>query len=199
MEGSFCDYTATPPSPLPFLRPLPFFSRDNSPGEVYGLPNPPPASPGSDSEPGSSPLAAPHPAARPSIPRGGVWPLTLNGCAWAGGGWGRSSCRVPQGAVRSQAGPRQQIGKQHPSPPGAKGCRQPGPPEQRLTAPAQPGLAGLPLGSTLLEIHSLRGSRRPGEVLSTSCVLTPYSRDQIQQLPFTDWKTGPEKPEEAGC
>lgn len=81
VEGSFCDYTATPRSPLPFLRPLPFFSWDNSPGEVYGLPIPPPASPGSGSEPGSSPLAALHPAACPSIPRGGVWPLTLNGCA----------------------------------------------------------------------------------------------------------------------
>ena len=80
-----------------------------------------------------------------------------------------------------------------------QGMQAAGPPQQRLTAPAQPGLAGLPLGSTLLEIHSLRGSRRPGEVLSTSCVLTPYSRDQIQQLPFADWKTGPEKPEEAGC
>ena len=87
-RGAFVIITATPPSPLPFFRPLPFFSRDNSPGEVYGLPIPPPASPGSGCEPGSSPLAALHPAACPSIPRGGVWPLTLNGCAWEAGGWG---------------------------------------------------------------------------------------------------------------
>lgn len=121
VEGSFCDYTVTPPSPLPFLRPLPFFSRDNSPGEVYGLLIPPPASPGSGSEPGSSPLAALHPDACPSIPRGGVWPLTLRGCAWEAGAGGHSSCRVPQGAVRSQAGPRQQIGNGIPARLGPRG------------------------------------------------------------------------------
>ena len=97
---------------LPGLfQPLPFFSLNNSLGEVYGLLIPSLTSPenGSKDRSGcwSSLVPAPmQPSKQPSIPKGCLWPLALNGCVWGGRGQGTAAggCPAPTPAPHPPGG-----------------------------------------------------------------------------------------------